>query len=247
MKKNTIYHIYTGGALLLLTATLFFLAGFGKGARVTGYAGAPDDPRLADRFIVDRPEDAYRIWKKRGYRGRVVISFAQRLYFVEQSESAFIPRTMTFPVRPFNLSKPYEESLYTRNFLFVAMMTGVAREVIQVLPEQTYAERLKEIHSGEGITVTGTRISSPLVGSPRTITTIPFLPALDEPVLLFISASFFRSYTPEALLRELHKAGLKTDCVVLSGDSLFDADVTEEERERLHVFAKLIGASYGSN
>jgi len=247
MGKNTIYLFYTGGTLLFLIATLFFLGGLGERARVVGYAGAPDDPRIADKFIIDRPEDAYRIWKKRGYRGRVAVSFAQRLYFVEQGESAFIPRTMIFPVRPFNLSKPYEESLYTKNFLFVAMMTGVAREVIQVLPEQAFADRLKEVHAGEGITVSETRISSPLLGSPRYVTTIPFLPAMDEPVLLFISASFFRSYTPEALLRELHKAGLKTDCVVLSGNPLFDADVTEEERERLHVFARLIGAENGRN
>ncbi len=168
-----------------------------------------------------------------------MVSISSRLNFVETAYEDFMPPA-SFPVEASNPTEAFEAVLSSRNFLFMAMRTGIAREVIHIVPDEIYFERYRR--QAEGVTVRENETYVPFFGSPRTITTLSFFEARREPVLLYISASFFREYEPEELFGQLLGKGLKTDYAVLCM-SFDDADVGDEERLRLKRFEMLLGGA----
>lgn len=227
--------------VIFFSCVLLFLAGYGKAGRVTGVPVSLDDRRIA-KELVNRPEEAYGIWEKSGHKGRMVVSLSRRLNFIETHEETFIPHS-PFPVKVFNLATSVEATLDDKNFLFVSLLKGIAREIIHIVPEQAFQEKLRFAEKN-GIAATNGKINVPFRGSPRWIAPLSELKPIREPVLLYVNASFFEEVEPAALFNHLRDIGLKTDLVVLCR-SFDDDEVTPLEREKLDAFARMIGEAGG--
>ena len=239
-RSEFLIHVFC--AVLFFAATLVGLAVWGKSSRSAG-PGVTVGRGRVEVVSVARPEEAFLAWSRRGYRGRVVVTFSRRLNFLETAETRLIPDTSPFPVQVANLSRLAEKELAKENFLFIAMKSGIARELVQVVPESEMAGKIAAA-AAEGVTPSRGMLKLPVLGSPRTVTTSAAFVAPREPVLLYVNASFFRETEPADLLRFLEERGVATDCVVLAA-SADDPEVTPAERERLGVFRGLMEARRG--
>lgn len=235
------YLVHSLFALCLLTATLLLLAFQGKTHRRFGPVGSVGKGRF-EVVAVDRPEEAFLAWNRRGYRGRVVVSFSRRLNFVETAETRQIPPTSPFPVHVDNLSRMAEKELATENFLYIAMKSGIARELVQVVPQSEMAAKIAAA-ADEGVAPRHGMLTLPVMGSPRTITPPGSFAHSGEPVLLYVNASYFRDVEPAELLRLLAGRGVVTDCAILAASS-GDDEVSPVERERLQEFRRLLEAGH---
>lgn len=226
------------GLAAVLAATATSLDAYGRSRRSAGPAH-PFSAGRAPVVTVDSADDAYRAWRARGHRGRTVVSLSSRLYFVAPDWRA--------PVRqpggggPMNPADALERALDPKNFLLVAVERGVAREIRHVLPESVFAEKVALGRAERGVRLEGSGLSAPEYGTPRLLTTLAGLPADPEPVLLFVSASFFLEGDGAETFRRLSASGLVTDLVVLSR-SHDDPGVGPAQREQLAAFAALLGS-----
>lgn len=185
--------------------------------------------------IVMNAADLYERWKRKGFRGRIVINIGKYLCFVEVEKSAFYGLTEKGIVNAIDIKEEYRRHLDYKNLLWLAMEEDMAREVYHVLPRSTFKEKLDT----RGKTIKGfseKEIVISELGSRRTMT--DRLPLISEPVLLNIDASYFDYSDAEGFVRELKKSGLKTDLVTfnLSADN---QDVTDEERGRAMEAARM--------
>lgn len=237
------YLVSALASLCLLMATVLFLVAWGRTHRVFGSTAFAVGRGKVEVVAVERPEEAFRAWTRRGLRGRVVVTFSRRLNFLETGETRLIPPTSPFPVPVANLARLAEKELSTDTFLFVAMKSGVARELIQVVPDSDMAAK-RDAAAAEGLVFRQGRLHLPVMGSPRSITSPAFFIPPREPVLLYVNASFFRDVAPDELLRLLVRTGTTTDCVVLAS-SPDDGEVSQGERERLLAFKRLLEGGYG--
>lgn len=210
---------------------------------VTGRSGRSSGHLSGKRAVfLSNPEDAYLRWHGAGQRGRIVIGISRWLNFVDIDTTRIITARNPKPLRVTNLAAGAEKQLSARNFMAVAVMNGIIREIIHVVPEAEYPDRVAAVSAVKGATVRANHISVPHLGTPRRITTLKGVEGYGEPVLLYLNASFFRYYTPEEVLAHLKGTALHIDEAVLCL-SLDDAEVTEEERDRLRRFADLMGSS----
>lgn len=231
-------------ALLSLVAVAAALAGavaavdtLGKSRRIAG----PAHPLRAGVPVItiDSAEEAFRLWKTRGLHGRIVVSLSSRLYFVEpEVELSALSAAAGRIVDPAGVA---ERSLGPLNFLWMALERGVARELRHVLPDPVFAEKAASILGDPLVEAGHDAIRAPYLGSPRLLTTLGGLGAPPEPVLLFVSASFFADRSAADVARRLASLGLRTDLVVLCR-SLDDPEVTPLEQARLEQLAALLGA-----
>jgi len=242
-KDRTSYFL-SAAIIIVAAAVVPAIDVYGRKNRIQGPACILDDLRL-NSMTIDRPEDAYRVWKQKGYRGRIVVALGRRLNFVQRDE-ALSGGAASFPVKVPDLVRTSEQGLRSNNYLLVAMQTGIARKVVSVVPNDVLQEKMATARSTEGASTSAGRIDAPYFGSPRAITALQFLRAPDEPVLLYINASFFRDHEPEDVLAQLGRIGIRTDLVVLCR-SLDDDDVTESQRERLRRFGEMLGGGRGTN
>jgi hypothetical protein len=229
------YLVWALAATGLLCAALLLVTAVGRSGRV--YAHHPEKP-----VMVNSPEDAYRRWRKAGLNGRVVISISRWLNFVDINSALIIPVRNPKPLLVRNVAHEAEKQLSAKNFLKIAVLNGVAREVIHVVPETEYPDKVAAVREVEGATARGDAIFAPDHGTPRRITTLKGLKRAGEPVLLYLNASFFRYHTPEEVLEGLKRAEIAADDVVLCL-SANDPDVTEAERDRLRRYADLAGGA----
>lgn len=228
------YVLWSFVATGLLLAVLVLLT-------VAGRSGRGSGPLPAKRVvIINNPEDTYRRWQGDGQRGRVVIAASRWLNFVDINSSLIIPIRNPQPLRVTNLAKGAEAQLSAKNFLNIAVLNGVAREIIHVVPEAEYPDRLAAVRAVEGAIARADDILVPHFGTPRRISTFKGFKVPAEPVLLYLNASFFKYHQPEELLEKLKKTGLQIDETVLCLSS-DDSEVTAEERARLRRFAELAG------
>ena len=187
---GNVSYFFSIGIIVFFVIALISLDGYGRNSRLTGQSHSINDPQLI-KMSVDSPEQAYSLWKLNRFKGRVVVSLSRRLNFVTPDKSSLIPG-MSFPLKVFNLSRSIETDLRPENFLLVAVETNIAREVIHIVPEMVFYEKLKYAGTEEGVTITEGRIKVTFFGSPRVITTMSSFEPPDEPVLLYINASIFR-------------------------------------------------------
>lgn len=220
--------------LCFISASAYLLSTKGKGGRKP----APPIPDMRQNFaFVDNPEQAYLRWKTRGEHGRIVVSLSRWLNFVEPVEK--LPTDNPVPLRVTNLAKETEKLLSAENFLFMTVRSGIAREIIHVVPESGYAARLDGVKQVEGAIERKHDILVPYIGTPRRITIPTNLVMGNEPVLLYVNASVFSDYEPKELLKLLRHAGLKASEIVLC-QSADDTQVTAQEHARLTEFATLL-------
>jgi hypothetical protein len=227
------------GLALLFAGTAASLDTFGRTRRIQGPAHALSTG-LAAVVTIDAADEAFRVWSNRGLHGRVVVALSSRLYFVSPEWEA--PPVDPDEAAPANPAVALERILDPRNFLLVSMERGVAREVVHVLPERVLQEKSSLAAGMEGVRQVPGGLAAPYTGSPRRLTTLGGLDGLREPVLLFVSASFFRDRDATDVFRALSSGGVRTDLVVLCR-SRDDAEVGSAEREQLSAFEALLRRS----
>ena len=218
--------------LIFFAASLYWLGHKGSSSRFYGLDHAVSD---APVFVLASTPDVYRLWKEKGFRGRVVLHVGRYLHFVPVDMEDAYEGISRFPVETKSLIREYESKLDYRNFLMVALLCNIAREVYNVVPSYVFLGKLNEARGMSGVSVSDESIRTHHLGARRTI--LDSLPVLEEPVLLNIDASYFADPgAADSLLEELMASGIRTDMLTLclSEDS---PDVTEAERETLRGFA----------
>jgi hypothetical protein len=229
--------------LIIAVIAVGALAGldrYGRNSRVIGPSGTIQMQHSVKRQ-VESPRDAYQIWKDAGYRGHTVVFVADRWESFDPGE--LIPSQMyrAYPLPLYNTARLLEETkLNGTTFLYVASMNKIIRRIVAVVPEGEVA-RMKGVAS----TFKNTRFSHNGVlisrqGVPRWYTTGADFTGVDEPVLLYVGASYFKHAEPEELLHQLSSVGLQIDSVILCNEARKDT-VTPDEVAKLDRFARLIG------
>lgn len=234
-------------ALLLFALFAVTAAGldlYGKRSRVIGASrGASPGGVRADQCLS--AADAYRILKAEGHHGRVVVSLSRRLNFETTDESDFLAArgidATAYPLGLFSLTEAIAETASSRNFLYVTMRSGIGREIIHVVPDEVFRDEiLRRSPSRRG---NARHVATDFMGSPRIITTLATLGPVQEPVLLYVDASYFRGEHPEKVMAGVVLSGLTSDRAIFC-ESSDDVQITDEERSRLREFARLWRGSH---
>lgn len=237
MNRHQPYLFFSLGIMLAFLATLLFLDNMGRNSRVMG-EGHPFNDAQVDKWTVGNPHEAYYLWKEHGFKGRIILTIGRRLSFAAAQREISLPDPGT------SLEQIFEQGIKPENFLQVSLKTGIAREIIQAIPEAMLDEELRKASSEKGMTATNRVINAPYFGAPRTITTLSLLKPIREPMLVVINASIFRDYQPGELIRLLQTSGIATDALIFCR-SLDDPEVTERERNLLKDFEQMTGAKNG--
>lgn len=234
-------------ASVVLFACALALAGLqrhGVGGRVHGAGHRIGDPELPVRAVRTAGE----VWAslvRAGGRGRVVVSISRYLHFQAVDDDAFWRRATALPIELGGLDAYHAERVTDATRLWVAVRTGVAREVVHILPWPTWREKRAAalVDATDVRAVSDGEIVAHLWGSRRTLTAS--VPSSTEPVLLEIDASYFELSDPVQLLQDLVRAGLEADLLILNSAEDNPA-VTERGRAGLERFAReLPGARRG--
>jgi hypothetical protein len=227
---------------LLAAAVLISLDRLGKGHRVLGPSGSPGDGSVV-REVVDDPRQAYRLWRREGYHGRTLLYVAGRWESFDPGQLLEEQLWRAYPLKLYNTARRLEEEhLDPVTFLYVASMNGLVRRIVALLPEAE-VERLRR----SGVQAKDFRASARGLyqsrqGFPRWYTTGAGLTPIEEPVLIYLGASYFGSDTPEHLWAQLKGAAIRTDCLLLSREA-GNPLVGPAELAALERFARLAGVT----
>jgi len=231
----------TGMIIVVLTAAAIFgIDRFGKNSRVFGRSGTIQSPYV-DKIQVDNPEDAYRLWKQGGYRGRTVVYVADRWESFDPGE--LIPAQMfrAYPLQLYNTAKLIEDNHLTGvTFLYVAALNNICRRIVAIMPENEVGRMKEAARRAKDARASDRGLFFSRQGYPRWFMTAADFGGVGEPALLYIGASYFKAAEPEDLYRLLASSGLQTDCVILCKETGKDS-VTLKEIAKLDRFARLMG------
>ena len=229
--------------IVLLTAVaLVGIDRFGKSSRVVGTTGTIQAEQIVKKR-VDDPKEAYRIWKNAGYQGRTILYVADRWESFDPGE--LIPAQMfrAYPLQLYNTAKLLEdEHLSGVTLLYVASMNKIIRRIVAIMPENEVNRMKEAARKAKDFKITTKDVFVSRQGFPRWYMTAANFSATEEPPLLYIGASYFKTAEPEELFRQLSASGLKTDCVILCNETGKDT-VTPREVAKLNTFARLVGVS----
>lgn len=230
--------------VIFAVAVAFGLDAHGRRARVGGAAGSPGAPE-AGTVLVKTPLDAYRIWKERGYRGRIVLYVGERWARIDPNEYNIPPVYRPYPLPLYNLPRERErEFLNDDNFLFMAALNGIARRVDAVLAPSGFAEIDAQARKARNVSFGDGRIFLTHNGFPRMFATVATVRSPGEPVLLYVGASYFREGNAPSLVQALNGIGLRTDLVILCAEEN-DPSLPPAARLELLRFADLAGLERG--
>jgi len=234
--------------LALALAVCVGLDRFGRSARRFGAVRAVGRDPIRPTLVA-LPEDAYRFWKRQGFHGRTILCLADswdRLNLKEYAEEDDARRS--YPLKVYRFADHFEEKfLDSRNFLYVAALQGIARKIVAVLSPAAFDLARDHAHHAKNARVDAQEVYETHEGFPRWFTTLGGLTPPGEPVLIYVSASMFRSARPEELLAALSRRGVRSDAVLLCSLA-GDRTVSDTERRALGDFARLLerGAHEGS-
>lgn len=235
MKRTT----FSFSILAVCTVAIFALNHGAVSSRIQGKAF----DLARDRFplhVAKTTGDVYALWQEKKAHGRIVVHLGKYLHFTESEVSS--ARSEPFPriatIARDHLHYGMYQASY-RNFLWNAFQSNIARKIYNVIPLPDFMQRfgLKDpVEARKEITEKFSGHDT-YDGAQRVFTAR--LPAITEPVLLNIDASFFASTDAAQLLESLMKSGLKSDLVTacLAEDN---PDVTDSERQRLRSFIELL-------
>lgn len=229
-------------ALVLCAAgALFLLDWYGRNARIYGVTGGIDTPGVEKR-LVESPLEAYRFWRSRGFRGRTILFVADKWERLDRDDVLVDPPpSRTYPLKLFKIADHMErDRLNERNFLFVAAVNGITRRIVAILSPGGFDEMKEMARTARNSRIARGEIYMTHQGFPRWYTTADAFKGEQEPVLLYVDASYFRDIEPEELFRYLTAAKLRTDSVILCRGRKSDRS-TEQESGRLVRFARLLG------
>lgn len=202
----------------------------GSSARVYGESAWTIEESPPTIEVVETASGLYESLVRSGRRGRVMIYLSRYLHFVPVDQA--VPNELNrFPIPPIDLPGTFADNLDPMNMLWVVLQSGIAREVVHVLPPQEYERRRREIgKSTPGIELRTESIITNELGSRRTVRAE--VPPLDEPVILGIDAAYLDDAKIGWTLDQLRASGLRTDFVVLNR-SVDNPDVGDDGRDRL--------------
>ncbi len=196
---------------LLIIAVSFFslyqIDGYSRAMRTGGKTPSED-------IVIKRSEEAYEVWKKKGMRGRVIISMSQWLYFMPP-EKDIVPSQADFPLKIKNPLREAESELRRENLLRLALESGIARKIVHVLPAEVFQEKVRLSRKIEGVRVSDGAIKYPHLGSPRLITSLNNLERIEEAVLLYIDAAFINTTGLEKIWEILNEKGIRTELIII--------------------------------
>lgn len=180
-------------------------------------------------LVVSDARDLFSAWKTAGARGRTVVHVGAHLHLVPATEEIADEAPLAVPGTG-ALFAEYEHRLDGHNFLWVAIRTGLARRLFLVVPEMVFRKKHHEADLG------GVEDRFDLLGTP--IVVAAGLPAVREPVLLVVDASWFDVADGEALLAQVRRSGLTSDLVAVR---LAD-DASAAARVRTLAFARALAS-----
>jgi hypothetical protein len=220
--------------------SLIALDTYGKSNRVYPGAGRLD-AREVEKIMVEIPAEAYSAWKSRGFKGRTVLFVSDKWERLDGTVEP--PVSRPYPLNVYRLPELWERAeLTSANFLYVASLNRIIRRIVAILPQKEYDQVAERARIAKDFRIGSGEVYFPYQGFPRWFTTGAGFKGEKEPVLLYVSAAYFKNADPEELFRQLTGAGVAADCVILCTAS-GDAGVTERERNRLIRFARLAGFS----
>lgn len=232
--------IISAAIVLLAVAVAWGLDVHGQRARTYGAAGPMGSPEAA-AVLVGTPRDAYRLWKDRGYRGRVILYVGDRWARIDPNEYNIPPIYRPYPLPLYNLPRERErEFLNDGNFLFMAALNGFVRRVDAVLTPSGFAEIDAQARKARNVSFGDGRIFLTHNGFPRMFATVATVRSPGEPVLLYVGASYFREGDAASLVQALNGIGLRTDLVILCAEET-DSSLPPTARMELLRFADLAG------
>lgn len=188
--------------------------------------------------VVSSPQEAWEELSAYHVRGTTMVSISRGLYFVQPDMG--IPASSAFPLTVFSLTEKAPSLSSEENLLWLAVETGVARRVIHVLPDDRYTEKLEILRSldyapdYETVVATEQEIYAPYYTAPRLLYSPQYLPEIDEPVILFVDASFFDE-TDTPRISEIVRERL-SPALIIAATLDDDPAVTAQQRERLRLF-----------
>lgn len=238
---------------IILSATIVLLAvvvawgldAYGRRTRTYGADGPLGTPG-ASAVLIGTPMDAYRLWKERGYRGRVILYVGERWAKLDPNEYNIPPLYRPYPLPLYNLPRERErEFLNDGNFLFMAALNGIARRVDAVLTPAGFAEIDIQARQARNATFDDGRTLLTHNGFPRVFSTAATVRSPGEPVLLYVGASYFRAGDAARLVQALNGIGLRADLVILCEEEN-DASLPSAARMELLRFAELAGLKRGA-
>lgn len=229
-------------SLVLAAAALFLALGLdrlGKGARSFG------TPRAIGRepvraLSIARPQEAYRAWREQGFKGRTVVYLADAWDRLDPNRFREALSQPGYPLALYRIADRIERSdLDDTTFLYVASLKGVARRIVAVLSPEKFVEARQAALHARNASVGPELIYLTHQGFPRWFAPLPQLPRQEEPVLLYVAASTFKSSSPLQLIEALRRAEFRSDAVLLCSEQGRDG-VGEPERRALREFAALL-------
>lgn len=180
-------------SVVILASTAAVLWGldlYGRSSRV--FTGPPAIVEL------ERPAQAYDLWRERGARGRTLLLFGP------------------FP-HPWRSSDEGPHPRGPDSFVTLAALENVVRRIYVLVPDDEWEARFSVPLPGFFRPVPGvgrgTYMHYPL-GLPVVATTPSSLPRLDEPSLVYVDR---RRFDPETVVRFLARARHPYDLLVVSG------------------------------
>ncbi len=233
--------LVTIGIILLCTvAALYASDRYGKKHRVVATAdtlqslsGMPHQ--------VEAPADAYRIWKNAGLRGRTVLFVADRWESFDPGELMPPQLFRAYPLPLYNTAKLLEDDyLNGTTFLYVASMNKIIRKIVALLPDGEITRLADAARKTKYYSISDRGIFVSRQGVPRWYTSGSHFTSIDEPVLLYVGASYFKIYEPDDLYRQLVQSGQRTDSVILCNERGKES-VTPREIAKLAEFGRLVG------
>ena len=220
-------------AVAILVATLVTVAAVGQ----VGRASRAEPPAEARPLTVTRTSgELLEALRATGARGAVLVSMSRFLHFVPV-EGAVPREAAVFPVRTFDLHRAHAAQVSARNVLWLALESGVVREVFHLLPPDEYQLRRASLERNEpGIWVRHDRIVTHENGSRRTISDHLPTGKPPSPALLVVDASYLEGNHPAESDAELWGETV-FDRVILSR-SEDNPDVSDEARRGLDALAQ---------
>jgi hypothetical protein len=185
---------------------------------------------------VEKPSEAFEVFKRAGFRGGVLVSLSGNPYFKAYTSEAVIPPLESLPVPVFDIGRKVEDILEDKNFLLVMVESGIARKIIHILPDHVFGKKFQQPLSMP--------ITSYYFTSPRLISSSsgkPDLSKIDTP-MVYIDASYFRTESPLKALEVL--SGIGRTAALVACPLEHDPSVSSRERESLEEFLELVREKY---
>lgn len=239
ISEHIVYSLLISASFLI---SLFILSSHGSSSRALASRPVVIGKKVPEIMVVRDQKEIFYIWKKAGLHGRIVLHFNTFLNMKpleginKQIVSGFYPGLLE------SITKESGGALEDENFMLFAVADGVVRKVIGIVPEDIFPEIEKELTGSRYINYGEYyRSVSMIEGSPKIVTTLKNLTALDEAVLMDFDARFFSApdIVPERVYDALKGLMIKTDLIVCSL-SENEEGITSEGIEKMNRFIRLL-------